>query len=70
MGTAEKRKKVIINQQPQIPVVAQRKQIQRGTMRLWVPSLASLSGLTIRRCRALRCRWQMRLGSGAAVALA
>lgn len=33
-----------------VPVVAQRKRIQLGTMRLWVLSLASLSGLGIWRC--------------------
>ena len=35
------------------PVVAQWKQIQLGTMRLWVQSLASLSGLRIQRCHEL-----------------
>ena len=30
--------------------MAQQKQIRLGTMRLWVRSLASLSGLRIRRC--------------------
>ena len=42
-------------------------------MRLRVRSLASLSGLTIRRCRELRCRLQRlqtRFGSHVAVALA
>ena len=34
-----------------------------------VLSLASLSGLRIRRCRELWCRWQMWLGSGVAVAV-
>ena len=35
-----------------------------------VQSLPLLSGLTIRRCRELWCRLQMRLGSRVAVALA
>ena len=39
-----------------VPVVVQRKQIQLGTMRLWVQSLASLSGSRIWRCRELWCR--------------
>ena len=38
-------------------------------MRLRVRSLPLLSGLTIRRCRELWCRLQMRLGSRVAVAL-
>ena len=46
--------------------MAQRKQIQLGTMRLMIRSLVSLSELRIRRCRELWCR----LGSGVAVALA
>ena len=53
-----------------VPVVAQQKQIRLGTMRLWVPSLASLSGLGIRHCRELQCRSQMWLRSGVAVAVA
>ena len=39
-------------------------------MRLWVRSLALLSGLSIRRCHELWCRPQMQLGSPVAVALA
>ena len=35
------------NDQVGVPIVAQRKQIQRGTMRLQVQSLASLSVLGI-----------------------
>ena len=49
--------------------MAQRKGIQLGTMRLWVRSLVSLSGLKIRRCRGLWCRSQTWLGSGVAVAV-
>ena len=37
-------------------------------MRIWVQSLALLSGLRIWHCRKLRCRSQMRLGSCVAVA--
>ena len=39
-------------------------------MRLWVRSLASLSGLRIQRGRELYCRSKTRLGSGVAVAMA
>ena len=38
-----------------VPVVAQRKRVRLGTMRLRVRSLALLSGLRIRRCRELWC---------------
>ena len=52
------------------PIVAQRKQIQLGTMRLWVRSLASISELSIQRSRELWYRSQTQLGSGVAVVLA
>ena len=52
-----------------VPTVAQGKQIRLGSMRLHVRSLASVSGLGIRRCRELGCRLQTRLGSGVAVAV-
>ena len=39
-----------------VPIVAQWKQIQLGTVGLGVRSLASLSGLRIWRCRELWCR--------------
>ena len=38
---------------PEVLVMAQGKRIQLGTMRLWVSSLASLSGLRIQHCREL-----------------
>ena len=44
--------------------------IRLGAMGLRVRSLASLSGLRIRRCRDLWCGLQMWLGSCVAVALA
>ena len=53
----------------EVPIVAQQKRIQIGTMRLWVPYLALLSGLRIRYCHELWCKSQMRLGSGIAAAL-
>ena len=53
-----------------VPITAQWKRIQLGTMRLQVRSLASLRGLRIQRCRELGCRLQMWLGSGVAVAVA
>ena len=43
-----------------VPIVAQRKRIQLGTMSLQVRSLASLSGC----CRELWCRLKTWLGSG------
>ena len=45
------------------------KGIRLGTMRLQVPSLASLNDLRIQRCLELWCRPQTRLGSGVAVAV-
>ena len=53
---------------PGVPVVAQQERIQPGAMRLWVRSLASLSGLKIWCCRELWCRLQTWLRSGVAVA--
>ena len=49
--------------------MVQWKQIQPGTMRLWVRSLALLSGLGTWRGRELWCRLQMRLRSCVAVAV-
>ena len=49
--------------------MVQQKQIQLGTMRLQVRSLALLSGLRIWWCRELWCWSQTRLGSGVAVAV-
>ena len=54
---------------PGVPVVAQWKQIQLGTVRLRDGSLALLSGLRIRHCCELWCRLKTRLGSGFAVAV-
>ena len=51
-----------------IPIMAEQKQIQLGNMRLWVHSLALLSGLRILQCHKLRS--QMQLGSCIAVAVA
>ena len=54
-----------------VPVMAQRKQTQLGTMRLQVRSLILLSGLMYQwSCRELWYRSQMRLGSHVAVAVA
>ena len=49
--------------------MAQPKQIQLGTMRLQVQSLALLSGLKTRRCCELWCGLKTWLGSGVAVAV-
>ena len=46
-----------------VPIVAQRKGIQLGTMRLQVHSLVSINGLRIQRYCELWCRSQMRLRS-------
>ena len=46
------------------------KHIQLVSMRMWVQSLALLSGLRIWGCCELWCRLQMRLGSHVAVAVA
>ena len=50
--------------------MAQQKQIQLGTKRLQVQSLASLSELRIHHCCELWCRWQTSLGSGVGIAVA
>ena len=43
-----------------VPVVEQQKRMRRISMRMWVRSLASLSGLEIWRCCELWCRLQTR----------
>ena len=50
--------------------MAQRKRIRLVSLRMWVRSLASLSRLGIQHCCEQRCRLQIWLGSGAAVAVA
>ena len=50
--------------------MAQQKQIQLGTTRLWVRSLALLSELRIQHCRELWYRLQTQFGSGVAAAVA
>ena len=55
---------------PGVSSVAQWKQIQLGTMRSRVRSLASLSGLRIRCCRELWCRSQTQFRFCIAVAVA
>ena len=52
-----------------VPVVVQWKGIRLVSMRMWVSSPASLSGLRIQRCPELWCRSQTQLGSGVAVAV-
>ena len=54
---------------PGVPVVAQWKQIQLGTVRLRVQSLESFSGLRTWHCLKLLCKSQMRFGSCVAVAV-
>ena len=53
-----------------VPILVQQKQIRLGTIRLLVQSLASFSGLRIRRCRKLWCRLQTQIRPGIAVAVA
>ena len=53
----------------EFPLWLSRLQTQLESMRMWLSSLASLSGLRIQRCRELWCRSQSRLGSGVAVAV-
>ena len=53
-----------------VPLVAQWKQIWLVSMRTQVQSMVLLCGLRIRRCHELWCRWQMRLVSSVAVAVA
>ena len=50
------------------PVMAQQKRIWLVSMKMWVRSLASLSGSGIQRCCELWCRSQTQLGSHIAVA--
>ena len=50
-------------------MVAQQKGIRLGTMRLWVQSLASVSGLRIWSSHELWYSSQMQLRSGVAVAM-
>ena len=51
-----------------VPSVVWWKQIRLGTVRVWVQSLDSLSGLRIWHCHELQCRSQMQLRSHVAVA--
>ena len=53
-----------------VPIMVQQKRIQQGTMRLWVQSLALLSGLGVWHCHELWYRLQTQFGSGVAVAVA
>ena len=52
-----------------VSIVDQQNQTQLGSMRMWAPSLASLSGLRIQCCHELWYRSQIRLGSGVSVAV-
>ena len=52
-----------------VPVMMQWQQIQLGTIRLLIQSLALLSGLRIWHCHELWCRSQTQLGSGIAMAV-
>ena len=57
VSTLEIGMNVSLKKKKGVPIVAQRKQIRRGTTRLWVRSLALLSGLRIRRCHELCVVW-------------
>ena len=52
-----------------VPVVAQWRQTQLASMRMWVLSLDLFCGLRIRCWCELLCRLQTHLGSGIAVAI-
>ena len=52
-----------------VPIMVQWKRIRLGTMRVRVPSLASLHGLRIWCCHGLWCRSQAWLGSGVVMAV-
>jgi len=67
MGTPEI-KIILKDSNGGVPIMAQWKRIQLGTMRFQVPSLASISGLRIQ--RELWCRPQTWLRSCVAVAVA
>ena len=41
-----------------------------ASIRMWVPSLALISGLRNQRCHELWCRWQIRFGFDVAVPVA
>ena len=56
--------------QRRVSIVAQQKWIRLGIMKLWVRSLALLSGLRIQNCHELWCRLYTQLGFGVAVAVA
>ena len=45
-----------------VPVVAQQQQTQLVSMKIWVQSLASISGLRIWHCLELCCKSQIQLG--------
>ena len=49
--------------------VVQWKKIQLVSMRMWIPSLASFSGLGIWCCCEMRCKSQTQLGSQVSVAV-
>ena len=53
-----------------VPIMAHQLKSRLVTMRMWVQSLALLSGLSIPHCHKLQRRSQMWLGSGIAVAMA
>ena len=53
-----------------VPVVAQRKQIQLISLRMWLGSLALVGGSRIQCCQELWCRSQTQLRSCVAVAVA
>ena len=58
---------VIYSKKAGVAIMAQQTRIQLVSMRMWVRSLASLTGLGIYHCSDLWCRLQMRLRSGVAV---
>ena len=62
-------KRGVIIPTQEFPVVVQQKWAQLVSLRMWVGSLASLSGSRIWHCHELWCRLQVQLGYGAAMAV-
>ena len=52
-----------------VPIVAQQSRTRLVSMRTWVRSMVSFSGLRILHCHELQCRLQKRLRSYVAVAV-
>ena len=65
--TKKKKKRMNSSLNEGVLIVAQRKRIQLASIRMWVRSLASFSGLRVQRFPELLCRSQMQLRSSVAM---